>query len=122
MQTLRAYFELLRYEIAMRFGGFKRVHDGVKAMPVAKRTPERGLVPESVAAVETATCFFWKPMLCLPRAVALTRLLRRQGVDAEMVIGYRPSPFMSHAWVEVDGAIVNDSPEYQKRLLVLERI
>jgi hypothetical protein len=38
------------------------------------------------------------------------------------VIGYRPSPFFSHAWVEVDGRIVNDSPVYQERLFVLERL
>jgi hypothetical protein len=43
-------------------------------------------------------------------------------VAAEMVIGYRPSPFFSHAWVEVNGSIVNDSPAYQEKLLVLERV
>jgi len=38
------------------------------------------------------------------------------------VIGYRAAPFFSHAWVEVGGRAANDSPTYQKRLQVLERL
>jgi len=38
------------------------------------------------------------------------------------VIGYRAAPFFSHAWVEVAGRVVNDSPIYQMRLQVLERL
>jgi hypothetical protein len=28
-----------------------------------------------------------------------------------MVIGVRPMPFLAHAWVEADGAVVNDWPK-----------
>jgi transglutaminase superfamily protein len=47
------------------------------------------------------------------------RLLRARGVVARLLIGYRPVPFLSHAWVEVEGRVVNDSPAYRKRLHVL---
>jgi hypothetical protein len=70
-------------------------------------------------AVLLATCFYWKPVLCLQRAVCTVRLLRRYGIHARLVIGYRPSPFFSHAWVEVDGRVVYGSPAYQKRLMPL---
>ena len=33
---------------------------------------------------------------------------RRNGIAAQLVIGCRPLPFESHAWVEVDGRVVND--------------
>jgi hypothetical protein len=120
--TLKAYGELLRFEILHRFGGFKKVYQSVRNTQVVAIPDQPEIVAQVCEAVTLAGCFFWKPVLCFPRAVATTRLLRRHGVKAEMVIGYRPAPFFSHAWVEVDGKIVNDSPEYQKRLLVLDRL
>jgi hypothetical protein len=48
--------------------------------------------------------------------------MRDRGIPAEVVIGYRAAPFFSHAWVEVAGRVVNDSPIYQMRLQVLERL
>jgi hypothetical protein len=39
-----------------------------------------------------------------------------------VVIGFRPVPVDSHAWVEVDGKVVNDRPQYQKHFRVLERL
>ena len=69
-----------------------------------------------------ATCLYWKPVLCLQRSVCAVRLLRSHGVAARLVIGYRPSPFFSHAWVEVDGRVVNSSPAYKTRLRVLYSI
>jgi hypothetical protein len=48
-------------------------------------------------------------------------MLRRHGRSASLVIGYRPVPFESHAWVELDGLVVNDRPQYQKYFRVLER-
>jgi hypothetical protein len=70
-------------------------------------------------AVATATCLYWKPVMCLQSSVCTARLLRTRGVPAHLVIGYRPDPFLSHAWVEVDDRVVNDSPAYRERLFVL---
>jgi hypothetical protein len=119
---LRVLVELIRYDVVHAVGGFRRVHASVKTTPISPSAGRDGIVRRTCEAVTLASCFYWKPVLCLPRAVVTTRLLRRFGVRAQMVIGYRPSPFFSHAWVEVDGRIVNDSPAYQKRLLVLERL
>jgi hypothetical protein len=119
---LRVLVELIRYDVVHAVGGFKSVHAGVKTTPVAPSAGRDGIVRRICDAVTLASCFYWKPVLCLPRAVVTTRLLRRFGVRAQMVIGYRPSPFFSHAWVEVDGRVVNDSPTYQERLFVLERL
>jgi hypothetical protein len=48
--------------------------------------------------------------------------MRNRGIPAEVVIGYSAQPFFSHAWVEVAGRVANDSPTYQMRLQVLERL
>ena len=70
-------------------------------------------------AVLLATCFYWKPVLCLQRSVCTARLLRRYGVAARVAIGFRAAPFFSHAWVEVDGKVVYGSAAYQQRLQML---
>jgi hypothetical protein len=55
---------------------------------------------------------------CLGRSLALWFLLRRLGVDAELVIGAeapRGRELPAHAWVEVDGEPVNDTPDVRER-------
>src|SRR4029453_14994028 len=59
---------------------------------------------------------------CLQRSVVATWMLRRHGYPAEMVIGCRPLPFESHAWVEITGRIVNDLPQYGRAFPLLHRL
>jgi hypothetical protein len=71
--------------------------------------------------MDLACVFYTKQILCLQRSAATTLLLRRHGIYAEMVIGAQMLPFKSHAWVEVDGAVVNDKPYVREIYQVLER-
>ena len=52
--------------------------------------------------------------LCLGRSLLLWFLLRRRGMDAELVVG-TASPlddgWMAHAWVELDSEPVNDAAD-----------
>jgi hypothetical protein len=45
---------------------------------------------------------------CLRRSFTLAWALRRQGIDASVAIGARSDPFAAHAWVEANGAVVNE--------------
>ena len=112
--VLRALYELARYEVIVSLRGSGPVLQQLRRQSIAKRTAACELA--ICDAVLLATCFYWKPVLCLQRAVCTVRLLRRNGIAARLVIGYRPSPFFSHAWVEVDGRVVYGSTAYQKRL------
>ena len=117
--VLRAIWELVRYDVMMALRGFGSIQRQLKRQsPVTKAAdPER---QQAICnAVLLATCFYWKPVLCLQRSVCAVRLLRSYGLPAKLVIGYRPAPFLSHAWVEVDGRVVNSSPGYKQRLRVL---
>ena len=117
--VIRALWELALYDLLNRAFGFRRIQRQAARQRVASNPsqPEAGeLVCD---AVSLAACFYWKPVRCLQRSVVVMRLLRRCGIDGRLVIGYRPSPFFSHAWVEVDGRVVNDSPVYKERLHVL---
>ena len=72
-------------------------------------------------AVDLACVFYFKPVLCLQRSAATIVLLRRRGWHAEMVIGAQLLPFQSHAWVEIQGNVVNDKPYINQIFQVLDR-
>jgi len=115
----RALYEIARYEVIVSLRGSGRILSQLKRQSIAARPTNQELEKAICDAVHLATCFYWKPVLCLQRAACTVRLLRRHGIFARLVIGYRPSPFFSHAWVEVDGRVVYGSAAYQKRLMPL---
>jgi len=114
--VLRALYEIVRYEATVALRGIGCILQKVRRQSVAAKSTSQELERTICDAVLLATCIYWKPVLCLQRSVCTVRLLRKHGVHARLVIGYRPSPFFSHAWVEVDGRVVYGSPAYQKRL------
>jgi len=116
--VFRALYEIARYEVVLSLLGSGRILSQLKRQSVKGKANAK-LEKTICDAVLLATCFYWKPVLCLQRAVCTVRLLRRHGINASLVIGYRPSPFFSHAWVEVDGRVLYGSAAYQKRLLPL---
>src|SRR5262249_27639372 len=117
--VFRALYEIARYEVVLSLQGSGPILSQLKRQSVTAKTTSAELEKTICDAVLFATCFYWKPVLCLQRAVCTVRLLRRNGINARLVIGYRPSPFFSHAWVEVDGRVLYGSTAYQKRLLPL---
>ncbi len=115
-------WELVRYEFLFRIGGFQGIRRTLQK-PLPSGFPASGVSEAEVCrAVEWALCLYWKPVLCLQRSVATARLLRKQRLDAKVVVGCRPDPFFSHAWVEIDGRIVNDSPLYKVKLPALMQL
>lgn len=53
---------------------------------------------------------------CLAKSLALWWLLGRQGIDSHLRIGIRKEEekFEAHAWVERDGAALNEPEEYHR--------
>ena len=117
--VFRALYEIVRYELVLSLLGSGRILSQLRRQSVTATMAGAELEKTICDAVLLATCFYWKPVLCLQRAVCTVRLLRRNGIHARLVIGYRPSPFFSHAWVEVDGRVVYGSAAYQQRLMPL---
>lgn len=48
------------------------------------------------------------PITCLQMSFSIAEEFRRRGIDARLVIGVRPLPFVAHAWVEIDGIVHGD--------------
>jgi Transglutaminase-like superfamily len=119
--VVHAWLALVAFDCA-RLLGFARLHRLVSRSRVRTRRQSR-IAPQDIAwAVDEACVWYVKRAACLQRSVVATWLLRRRGFAASLVIGYRPVPFESHAWVEIGGRVVNDRPQYQKAFLVLERL
>ena len=114
--VFRALCEITRYELIVSLRGIGCILRQLHQQRVSQKRCTEALQRAICEAVLLATCFYWKPVLCLQRSVCTVRLLRKYGIDARLAIGYRPSPFFSHAWVEVNGRVVFGSAAYQKRL------
>lgn len=116
---VRAMYEITRYDVILSLRGVGCILRNLRKQEVLSKPCNEELERAICEAVLLATCFYVKPVLCLQRSVCTVRLLRKYGIDARLTIGYRPSPFFSHAWVEVDGRVAYGSAAYQKRLQTL---
>ncbi len=114
--VIRALYEIARHDTVLWLRSSGAILRQVSRQSVAAKPNTPDLEQVICEAVLLATCLYWKPVLCLQRSVCTARLLRKHGVNARLVIGYRPAPFFAHAWVEVDDRVVYGSPAYQKRL------
>jgi hypothetical protein len=118
---LQAYLELIHFDLYLARGNFAALYSKVRSYQVAKQSLTPDTVEKICYAVDMACIWYWKEALCLQRSAALTCLLKRYGVPAQMVIGAQHTPFKSHAWVEVEGCVVNDKPYVSEVYAVLDR-
>lgn len=116
-----AYLALLRVDLQLACRGFASVHRAVKQLPVESKRADARTEETVCRAVDIACVLYFKEVLCLQRAAATTRLLRRNGTPAEMVIGVQQFPFRAHAWVEVAGRVANDKRYVGEMYRVLDR-
>lgn len=119
--TLQVVWELFFYDFLKAVAGFQAVHGRAARRPRRRRSPPPELDTVVPRVVSAASAFYWKPVLCLQRSVVAVSVLKKHGVAAEVVIGCRHAPFVGHAWVEVEGRAINDSPGYRQKMSILER-
>lgn len=119
--VLRAYANLLLFDLYLARGNFSALYEKVRRYPRATRDSTPDTVEHVCTAVDTASIWYWKKVLCLQRSAATARLLKQCGVQAEMVIGAQQVPFKAHAWVEVDGRVANDKSYTPEMYRVLDR-
>src|SRR6185437_10247581 len=117
---LEAYWNLLRFDFYLARGNFNALHSRVRSYPTSTRTRHPAL-KQLCRTMDMACIWYGKEALCLQRSAALTCLLRRHGVPAQLVIGAQQVPFKAHAWVEVDGIVVNDKPYVPEMYAALDR-
>ncbi|HEV2398791.1 MAG TPA: lasso peptide biosynthesis B2 protein [Candidatus Sulfotelmatobacter sp.] len=118
---LDAYLSLIRFDLYLARKDFKSLYSEVRNYPTRKRAASPGEVEVICSAVDMACIWYWKEALCLQRSAATVCLLRKYGVSAHLVIGAQQMPFKAHAWVEVDGKVVNDKKYVPEMYGILTR-
>jgi hypothetical protein len=119
--VLKAYLKLIHFDLYLARGNFPLLYDRVRNYPVGAHAPTSDVIERICSAVDMACIWYWKEALCLQRSAATACLLKKYGVTAQMVIGAQQMPFKAHAWVEVDGRVVNDKPYTPEMYAVLDR-
>jgi hypothetical protein len=119
--VLKAYMNLIYFDLYLARGNFRALYEKVRGYPIRKSVQSLEAVEQVCAAVDMACIWYWKEAMCLQRSAATACLLKRSGVTAQMVIGVQQMPFRAHAWVEVDGRVVNDKPYMPGMYTVLDR-
>jgi hypothetical protein len=119
--VLQAYMKMIHFNLYLERKNFSALYDRVRDYPVRRKTPSPDTVERVCSAVDMACIWYWKEALCLQRSAATACLLKQYGVAAHLVIGAQQLPFKVHAWVEVDGRVVNDKPYTPEIYAVLDR-
>lgn len=110
--VVKAILGLALFDIILSCRSLETLCSIVRSWPVRRLrgASEPTVIGQISGAVERASVWYPKKALCLQRSAVTTCLLRSHGIGADMVVGVRSMPFLAHAWVEVDGRVVNDFP------------
>jgi hypothetical protein len=113
--ALEALLLLPLVELSLRRSGYDRTCRRLTRLSRRGRWrgPAEDLVPASVKMVALSASRTPVPAKCLGHSLTLWALLRRRGIEGEVVIGVRAGgdPLDAHAWVEVDGQPINETQE-----------
>lgn len=119
--TFEGYRELVSLEYPLFKKDFPAIYDRVRKTQLATRPRNMLGCTEICQAVDLAAVLYFRRVLCLQRSAATACLLKRYGFHAQLVIGVQQLPFAAHAWVEMDGLVVNDKPYISDIYSVLAR-
>jgi len=106
--------------VAVRVVDYNRTRTFLDRRADARRARLTGTPPDVEPyrlATSRITRYSWLPGNCLSRSLALLWLLRRHGHDADLRLGVSldGGTFAAHAWVELEGRVLNDSQDVTTR-------
>jgi prolyl oligopeptidase len=119
--VLTCYFEFLRKELPLARRNFSSIYRSVRDCPLASPANGRSRPEDILRATDLAAILYFKEVKCLQRSASAARLLRKHGFAATLVIGIQHVPFRAHAWVEMNGSVVNDKTYVSEMYSVIER-
>ena len=109
-------------DLALRRLGFARSVALARRFGKSRRPDKEH--PELTAKVcrrlALAAVFYPGRARCLEQSLALYVLLRRRAVPVRLRLGVQPYPFNAHAWVELNGAPLNERVETVRQFVPFE--
>jgi len=116
----QAYRLLIYFDLYFASRNFRAIHDRVHSYPLKRPGRPAFDIGEICHAIDSACVWYRKEVRCLLRSAATACLLRSRGIPGRLVIGAQSMPFRAHAWVEVNGRVVNDRPGVRDEYSVLD--
>lgn len=112
VDVVKAILGLGLFDIVLSYRSLETLCSAVRSWPAKSLhvVNESTVIAQVSCAVDRASVWYPKKALCLQRSAVTTCLLRQHGIRAYMVVGVRAMPFLAHAWVEVEGRVINDFP------------
>jgi transglutaminase superfamily protein len=109
---LRAAVWLGITDVALRTIGLQRIMRMVPSVAATLSAPY-GHVGLYAWILDFVGSHYPVPAHCLHKSLVLHFWLRKEGIPSELRIGVRKEDrqLKAHAWVEIDGQVVNDSPD-----------
>jgi hypothetical protein len=118
--TLQALGLLVVWDWRVKAYSFEHLYKSLRDYPLsATRQPDASLT-HIEEAVQFASIWYWKRVLCLQRSCCLLWMLRDAGIPATLHIGAQHWPPRTHAWINVEGRIVGDLPHKVNEFHVLD--
>ncbi len=118
---LEAWWRLLAAALRLRLAPRRSVARAVReTAPSQGRREDCELAMSVARAVGRAAAHHLAPMTCLPRALALQRMLAHRGILSALRIGVRKdlgggSGIAAHAWIEVAGRALGEPEAIEER-------
>nr|WP_181718619.1 lasso peptide biosynthesis B2 protein [Pedobacter sp.]QJS06272.1 Coenzyme PQQ synthesis protein D [Pedobacter sp.] len=128
MTLLNAFLSLHRIKKSLRGQGFSetyRWHLRLQFSGSLLKAPKADMISNALAMFKYAENGFrigTSDIDCLPRSLALYSYLLAGGIRVDHCIGVRRFPFGAHAWVELCGAPIYDSPDFVKQFTLISKM
>jgi hypothetical protein len=99
-------------DVALRVFGYARTIRVARRLAGERIAPAgETLIQQTLRNIVVATALYPGRSKCLEQTVAGFVLLRRRGTPVDIRLGVQPYPFSAHAWLELKGVPVTESPE-----------
>jgi len=125
-QILKAYITLIKVDSILKFFGFDHLINFIKNKYRRRKIYLTNLTKEEdikdITFSLNKACFYYLHRVkCLEWAAAFVLLSLEKGINSKLVIGVQNNPFNAHAWVEIDGKVIEDLAALPKQMAVILR-
>ena len=117
--VLRCLLLLALCDAALRALGFARTLRCARWLARRHSGSTEAVIQPTLHNILIATAFYPGRSKCLEQAIASFILLRRRGIPVELRMGVQPYPFYAHAWLDLNGAPLTESPEVVSRFALM---
>src|ERR1700676_3903449 len=93
---LRAFLMLIYIDFYIARRDFGALYRKLRTWPLGQTAEFPDKVATICAAIDLASIWYWKQVLCLQRSAATVCLLKDCGIRAQLVIGAQQMPFRAH--------------------------